>query len=101
MSKKVVLEAADIYKNGKVLLRQLELQWPLWGTLQLGRIVHLRRVLESKVFQIKLTEQDTYFNEHAEGSKRFQDSRIASLRDSLQNTNEKLKTQEVPKTRHS
>ena len=51
------------------------------------------------MFPNQYTEWDTYFNWHAEASKRPQDSKIASLKDSLQKANEKLKTQEVPKTK--
>ena len=41
---------------------------------------------------------DTYFNWYSEASKWLQNSKIASLKDSLQKDYEKLKTQEVPKT---
>lgn len=48
-----------------------ELQWPLWGTFQLDKIIHLRSALKSKSSPIKQTEQDTYFNWYAVASKGF------------------------------
>jgi len=47
----------------------------------------------------KQTEWDTYYNWHAEASRRLQNSETASLRDSLQKGNEKPKTEAVPKTK--
>lgn len=46
----------------------LELQWPVWGTFQLDKVVHLRSVLESKTSQMKQTERDACFNWCAEAS---------------------------------
>ena len=57
----------------------LELQWPLWGTFQLDKIIYLRSALESKGSQIKQIEWNIYFNWYAEASKRLQYSKIASL----------------------
>ena len=51
---------------------------------QLNRMAHLTSALESEGSQIKQTEKDTYFNWHAEDSKRLQNSKIASLKDVLQ-----------------
>ena len=76
----------------------LELQWPLWGIFQLDNIAHLRNALERKRSQVEQIEWDVYFNWHSEASKSLQNSKIASLKDSLQKANEKLKIQEVPKT---
>ena len=45
------------------------------------------------------TEWGTYFNWHEEVSKRLQNSKIASWKNSLQKANEKSKTQEVSKTK--
>ena len=50
---------------------------------------NFRSALESKDSQIKQTEWDTYFNWDADAAKRFQNSKIASLKDSLQKGNEK------------
>lgn len=69
------------------------------GNFQSDKIVHLRSALESKGLKIKQIEWDTYFNWYIEASKRLQDSKIASLKDSLEKANEKLKTQEVAKTK--
>lgn len=66
--------------------------------LQLDKIVHSKRALESKISQIKQIEWDTYFNCYAEACKRLQDSKRASLRDILRKANEKLKPQEAPNT---
>lgn len=67
------------------------------GIFQLDKIVHLRSSFRS---QGKLTEQDTYFNWHAETPQSHQASKIASLKDSLHKANEKLKIQEVSKTKN-
>lgn len=48
---------------------------------------------------MKPTEQDIDFNQYAEVSKRLHDSKTASSKNSMKKANEKLKTQEVPKTR--
>ena len=42
---------------------------------------------------------DAYFNWYAEAYRSLQDSKTASLKDSLQKANEKWKAQEVPKTK--
>ena len=76
----------------------LELHWPLWGAFQLDRITHLTHLLESKRCEVEQTEWDAYFNWYTEAYKRLQDAKIASLKDMLQKANEKLKTQEGPKT---
>lgn len=47
-------------------------------------MVYLRNTLETKSFYVKQTECDTYFSWYAEASKMFQDSKIASLKNSLQ-----------------
>lgn len=62
---------------------------------QLDKIVRLRSTLESKDSQIKQTEWVVYFNWHAEGSQRLQDSKI----DLLQKTNGEIKAQEAFKTK--
>ena len=54
MAKNYGLGSFNIHKSGKILLKiNLELQWPLWGTFPLDKIVHLRSALESKCSQIK------------------------------------------------
>lgn len=72
----------------------LELQWPLWGTFQLNKIVYLRKAVESKGSQIKnnnkQAEWESYFNWHAEASIRLQNAKIATLKDSPHKTNEIL-----------
>lgn len=70
----------------------------IMGEFLLDKIVHLINALESKGSQIKQTDRDTYFNWHRT-SKSLQDSKIASLKDDLQKAKEKLRTQEVPKTK--
>lgn len=50
---------------------------------------------------MKHTEWDTYFNWYVLVSKRLQDSEAASLSNLPQKANEKLKTQDVPKTKDS
>ena len=77
----------------------LELQWPLWRMFQLDKVIRLRSALVSKRSQVEPTEWDVYLNQYAEASKVLQESKVASLQDSLQKANEKLKTQEVPKTK--
>ena len=67
------------------------------GNLPVRQDGSFKSALESKSPQIKQTEWDTYFNWYA--SKRLQESQRASLKDSLQKGNEKVKTQEVPKTK--
>ena len=93
MAKNYGLGSFNIHKSGKILLKiNLELQWPLWGTFPLDKIVHLRSALESQGSQIKQTEWHTYFNWYAEAFKRLlQDSKVASLKNLLQKANEKLK----------
>ena len=69
--------------------------------LQLDKVIHLLSTIEVKISQIKSTGWDTYcFNCYPKASKSLQDSKIASLKDSLQKANKKLKTQEElkPKT---
>ena len=64
------------------------------------KITVFKSTAEIKGSQIKPTERDTYyFSWYAEASKRFEDSKIASQKDSLQKANEKLKAQKVPKTK--
>lgn len=58
--------------------------------VQLNEIAHLRNAFERKGSQVEQAEWDIYFNWQAEASKRFQNSEIASLKDSLQKDNEKL-----------
>lgn len=70
-------------------------------SIPIRQSIHLRSTLESKGSQIKQIEWDTYFNCKAKDFQRFQDSKIASLEDSLQNANKKLKPQGVPKTNNS
>jgi len=53
---------------------------------------YLISLLESKDYQIKQTEWNTYFNWHAKASKRIQNFKTALLKDSLQMASEKLKT---------
>lgn len=60
---------------------------------------NLRSVLECKCSQREHTEGGAYFSQHAEASGRLRDSETASLKESLQKDNEKLRSQEVPKTR--
>ena len=67
----------------------------------LDKTFHLKRTLERNGSQIKQTVWDTYFNWHAESSKSLQYSKVASLKDSLQKANKKLKTQEVPTAKDS
>ena len=57
----------------------LELQRPLWGTFQLDKITHSRNALESKSVPTGTYRMGCYFNCYAEASKRFEDSKIASL----------------------
>ena len=40
----------------------LELQWHLWGTFDLPKLVFLRTKLEDHGSKIKQTEWDAYFN---------------------------------------
>lgn len=61
----------EIYKSGINLTKNhLELWWPLWGTLPLDKIIHLRCTLKSNPIKLQ-TEGDTYFNWYAEASKGF------------------------------
>lgn len=63
----------------------LELQRPMWETFQLDKITHLRNTRESKGSQIEPQKRmPTLIGMQA--SKRLQDSKIASLKDTLQNT---------------
>ena len=87
MLKNYGVEAADSYKNGKVLLKQPRIIIATMGMFQLDKTVHLRSAFKSKGFQIKQTEWDTYFNQHAEASKSFQISKIDSVKYLLQKTN--------------
>lgn len=68
------------------------------GMFQLDRTVHLRSAFKSKGFQVKQTEWETYLR-LAEAANKLQDSKRASLHDSLQKVNKKLKTQKVLKTK--
>ena len=78
----MVLEAVDIWKMAKSYKDNLELQWSLRRIFQLNKIIHLKSAPGSKNSQSKPTEQDTYSNWHAENSKKVQDSKIASLKES-------------------
>ena len=87
----MVPEAVDIYKNVKIWI-------PPRITMAIKRSIpirkdYLRSSLESKDYQIKQTEWDTYFNWHAKAYKRLQNSKTALLKGSLQAASEKLKTQ--------
>lgn len=62
--------------------------------------VHLRSTLEKKGIPKRRDRKDAYFNWYAEAYKSLHDSKIASLNDSLQKSNVKLKTQYVPKTKY-
>ena len=74
----------------------LELKWPLWGMLRIDKVAHLKDTLKNKGVPV---EWDVYFNYYAEAYKRLQTSKIASLKDSIQKANEKLKRQKTPKTK--
>lgn len=87
----------DLQKWQNLTKGNLELQWPLWRKCQLDKVIYVRRALKSKGSQIQ-KGWDTNFNCYAEASRRLQDSKIASLKVSLQKANKKLKTQKVCKT---
>lgn len=61
----------------------LKLQWPLWGTFDLPKLIFLRTKLEDHSSKIKQTEWDAYFNWYLEASKCIQDSKIASLQNTI------------------
>lgn len=61
----------------------LQLQWPLWGTFNIPKLVFLRTKLEDHGSKIKQTEWDAYFNWLLEASKFIQDSKIASLQNTI------------------
>lgn len=67
-------EALASYKNGKILLRQLEFTVAIIRSIPIRQIIHLISALENKGSQIKQIEWDTYFNWKAEDSERLQDS---------------------------
>lgn len=71
----------------------LNLQWPLQGIFQLGKIAFLRT--GSKSSPVKQTEWDTYFHWYTPTSKtlRFQNGFMEIF---VKKANEKLKTQETP-----
>lgn len=61
----------EICKSGKNRTENnLELWWPLCGTLRSDKIVHLRRTLPSAPIKLQ-TEGGTYFNWYAEASTGF------------------------------
>lgn len=57
---------------------------------QLDKILYLRTALKNKA--PKQTEWDTYLSLYAKAFKKLQDSKITSLKESLEKVNEKLKT---------
>ena len=61
----------------------LALQWPLRETSDLPKLVFLRRKLEDCGSKIKPIEWDAYFNWYLEASKCIQDSKIASLQNTI------------------
>lgn len=91
----MILEAVNIYKNGKMLLKQPRLTMAIVGNVSIRQDCSYKN-LKVKVLQ---TEWDTCFNWYTAVSKRLQDSKIASLKYLLHKANEKLKTQEVPNTK--
>lgn len=91
----MVLEAVDIYKNGKMLLKQSRLTMAIMGNVSIRQDCSCKNL---KV-QVLQKEWDTYFNWYTAVSKSLQDSKIASLKYLLHEANEKLKTQEIPNTK--
>lgn len=72
----VVLENIDVYKNGKISLKQPRITMAIMGNMEIKNIIHLRSTLkESDSNQM---EWDNCFDWHAETSKRLQDSKIGS-----------------------
>lgn len=57
------------------------------------------KCLEKPEFPNQTREWDTYFKCYSVDSKKLEDSKIDSLKESLEKATEKLKTQDVPKTR--
>lgn len=96
MVKNVKAKAIEIYRNGNTFTQTSDLWRSLWGTL---RVIHLEGALGNKEPQINETEWDTSFDAHVEAAPNLQDSKIASLRDWLQEADDKLKTQVGPKTK--
>lgn len=53
----------------------LELQWPLWGTCDLLKLVLFQTKLEDDGNKTEQSEWDSYFNWHLEASKYMWDSK--------------------------
>lgn len=83
-----------LHKQQHLTKDKLGLQWPLWGMIQLDKTVRLRSALESKGSHIKQTECNAYFHWYVDASQKLQDSKIASLKNVLQNDSENLMTQD-------
>ena len=67
----------------------LELQWPLWETFPLGRIVRLRRALASQGSHIKQSGIPILIGTHRLSEGFFEIPNIASLKNLLQKESEK------------
>ena len=77
MSKKLWSQKLNIYKKGKILLRQPKITVAIMGSVPIRQDFLFNKRTGKQGFPNQRTEWDTYLNWHAEASRMLQDSQVA------------------------